>query len=252
MFKVGEHGDVPAPEVYWMQGFGAWVRLSFYSFLVDTADGYLLVNTGLPKDLTDRNNFLKKWANDDRCKFTVSEDQKIENALKKAGVGPADVAHVVVTPVQDYTVGRLDLFRNAQLYFSMRGWFEDVVTPGKSAFISRDVFLPKYVRQFLFEDAWDRIRLVEDQEIVEGVSVRWTGGHHRSSMSVLLQTKDGIISITDSAFTWKNLEENIPIGIAEDVGECLGAYSYLKMVSKSIIPAYDPDNVVRYNRYLLR
>lgn len=249
--KVGDHGEVPGPEVYWMREFDKWVRLSFYSLIIDTDDGYVLVGTGLVRDLTLRNKFLREWAGSDRCRFTVSEEEKIENVLRRIGIRPDDVAHVVITPVQDYTVGNIDLFKRAKIYFSRRGWFEDVVNPRPSPFLNRDIYLPRYVREYLFEEAWGRIVLLEDEDkVVDGVRVKWTGCHHRSSMSILIETKDGVVSFTDAAFTMRNLEENIPIGIAEDIYECLSAYEYLRRVSKTIIPAYDPDNMVRFRQFL--
>lgn len=242
MFKVGDHGEVPGPEVYWMKEFSNWFRLCFYSFLVDTNDGLLLVNTGPPRELAPRNKFLKEWSGNEECKFSVSEEEKIENTLGRLGVSPEDIAHIIVTPFQDYTIGKLDLFVNARIYFSRKGWFEDVVSPRDSLFINHDIYFPKEIRKFLFEDAWNKIVLVENEEILDGVSVRWTGGHHRSSMAVILETSNGIVSITDSAFTARNLEENIPIGIAENIYECLDAYNLLRRLSKKIIPAYDPSN----------
>ncbi len=86
--------------------------------------------------------------------------------------------------------------------------------------------------------------------MVNGIRVKWTGCHHRSSMAILLETKDGIVSYTDAAFTMRNITENIPIGIAEDIYECLDAYEYLRRVSKIIIPAYDPENTIRYKQYM--
>ncbi|WP_243679118.1 hypothetical protein [Vulcanisaeta distributa] len=118
--KVGEHGEVPGPEVYWMQWFDKWVRLSFYSLIIDTDDGYVLVGTGLVRDLTLRNKFLREWAGSDRCRFTVGDDERIENVLKRLNLKPDDIAHVVITPVQDYTVGNIDLFKKARIYFSRR------------------------------------------------------------------------------------------------------------------------------------
>ncbi len=250
MLKVGDHGEVPGPEVYWMKDFGKWVKLCFYSFMVDTNDGYLLVNTGLPKDLTLRNKFLLDWAGTDRCRFSFTKDEMIDNALKRNGVSPADIAHVIITPIQDYTIGSLDHFKNAKIYFSRRGWHSEIANSSTKSFVNRDMYFPQYIRRFVFDEAWDRVVLVEDQEIVDGVSVRWTGGHHRSSMSVLLGTKEGSVAITDAAFTSRNLEENIPIGIAENIFECYDAYDLLKRSSKVVIPSYDPENIQRFKNYV--
>jgi len=251
MFKVGEHGEVPAPEVYFMTDFDKWTRLSFYVFLIDSSDGYILLNTGLVRDLTKSNKFLKQWAGSDRCRLSVSDDQKMDQILKRCSLSEDDIAHVILSPVQDHTVGSLDLFRTAKIYFSRMGWYQEVVNPhARQLVFDRDVALPAYIRSYLFEDAWSRIRLVENEEILEGLSVRWTGAHHRSSMSVVLKMKEKLIGITDAAFTWRNIEDNIPIGIAEDIHEALDAYEYLRKTCDNIIPAYDPENVIRFKEFL--
>ncbi|BCU71549.1 Zn-dependent hydrolase [Stygiolobus caldivivus] len=250
IFKVGEHGEVPGPEVYWMRDFDKWYKLYFYSFLIESEDGNVLVNTGLPDDVTMRNDFLAKWAKSDRCKFTYSEDEKIENGLRRLNIDVNDISHIIITPVQDYAIGRLNLFKKARIYFSKTGWYHDVVNPEPSPFLNRDIYLPKYIRDFLFEEAWDRIRLVENQEVVKGINVRWTGCHHRSSMLVQFTFNGKRFCISDAVFLLGNYEELIPIGIAEDIYECITAYKYMRSECDVVIPAYDPENVVRYNQYL--
>ncbi|EZQ11363.1 Zn-dependent hydrolase [Candidatus Acidianus copahuensis] len=241
IMKVGDHGEVPGPEVFWMREFNSWVKLSFFSFLVNTDDGYLLINTGLPDDLYLRNKFLKEWAGE-RCRFGFKEEEKVENQLKQIGLSTDDISRVLITPVQDYTIGRINLFNNSKLYFSERGWFEDVVNPRQSPFLNRDIYLPRYVRENLFENAWNRIELIKDGQLLDGLHVKWTGCHHRSSMSIIAEIKGKRICITDSAFVKRNLEENLPIGIAEDIYECINAYAYLKDNCYTIIPAYDSEN----------
>jgi len=251
LIKVGDHGEVPGAEVYWMRDFDKWYKLSFYSVLLKTEDGYVLVNTGLPDDLSLRNSFIKEWAGSDRCKFSFKEEEKIENAVSKLNLTPDDISHVIITPVQDYTIGRLHLFKKAKNYFSRIGWYNDVVNPSPSPFLNRDVYLPRNIRQYLFEEAWNRIKLVENEEVVKGVEVKWTGCHHRSSMLVKFQYQNKRFCISDSAFLMGNYEKNIPIGIAEDIYECLDAYSYMRRECDVVIPAYDPENAVRFRQYLL-
>ena len=137
MAKVRDHGEAPGPEIYWMRYFDKWVRLNSYSLIIDTNDSYVLVGTGLVKDLTLRNKFLREWAGNDRCRFTVDDNEHIENVLKRLGLIPGDITHIVITPVQDYTVGSLDLFKRVKIYFSRRGQFEDVESP----FLNRNIYL---------------------------------------------------------------------------------------------------------------
>ncbi|QGA53872.1 Zn-dependent hydrolase [Sulfolobus sp. E5-1-F] len=250
IIQVGDHGEVPGAEIFWMRDFDKWYRLSFYSFLLRTEDNeYVLVNTGLPDDLSLRNKFLREWAKSDRCKFQHVE--KIENALVRLNLTTDDISHVIITPVQDYSIGRIHYFKKAKLYFSRKGWYEDVVTPSSSPFLNRDIYLPRYIREYLFEEAWNRIVLVENQEVVKGIEVRWSGCHHRSSMLVRFEYDKRKWCISDSAFVMANFEQNIPIGIAEDIYECLRAYDYMRKECDIIIPAYDPDNVKRFKEYLL-
>ncbi|MEM3516024.1 MAG: hypothetical protein QW281_05235 [Saccharolobus sp.] len=65
--------------------------------------------------------------------------EKIENVL---GLSTDDISHVIITPIQDYTIGRINLFKKAMIYFSKKGWFSDVVNPSPSPFLNRDIYLP--------------------------------------------------------------------------------------------------------------
>ena len=250
IINVGDHGLVPGPEVCWMRDFDKWYRLYFYSFLIKSDEEYILINTGLPDDLRLRNEFLANWAKSDRCKFSVVE--KIENVLNKIGLSTDDISHVIITPIQDYTIGRINLFKKAMIYFSKKGWFSDVVNPSPSPFLNRDIYLPKYIRNYLFEEAWNRIRLLDDNDRVKELEVKWTGCHHRSSLTIKFNFENKTFCISDSAFLMGNYELNIPIGIAEDIYECLDAYEYMKKHCDFVIPAYDPDNLKRYEKYVLK
>ncbi|WP_236749089.1 Zn-dependent hydrolase [Acidianus manzaensis] len=249
MFKVGDHGEVPGAEVFWMRDFNKWYRLYFYSFLLDTTEGYILINTGLPDDLSLRNKFLHEWAGSNRCNFSFNEDEKIENILNKINLTVGDISHIVITPFQDYTIGRLNLFKNAYIYFSQTGWYHDVVNPLPSPFLNRDIYFPKIIRNYLFEEAWNRIKLVENQKVIDDIYVKWIGCHHRSSMLIKLYYNNKKICISDSAFLMANYEQNIPIGIAENVYECIESYKYMQNECNIVIPAYDPENINRYMEY---
>ncbi|ACR41559.1 hypothetical protein [Saccharolobus islandicus] len=58
----------------------------------------------------------------------------------------------------------------------------------------------------MFEEAWNRIILVENQEVVKGVGVMWTGCHHRSSMLVKFEFDKRKWCISDPAFIMANFE----------------------------------------------
>ncbi|MFP3191156.1 MAG: Zn-dependent hydrolase, partial [Thermoproteota archaeon] len=114
--KVGGIEEIPGPEFYWMSDFDKWYPLYFYSLIINTENGYVIVGTGLVKDLTLRNEFMVKWSGRETSKIIVREDERIESVLRRLNLTPDDIAHVVITPVQDYTVGGLNLFKRAKIY----------------------------------------------------------------------------------------------------------------------------------------
>ncbi len=50
-------------------------------------------------------------------------------------------------------------------------------------------------------------------------------------------------------FLMGNFEQNIPIGIAEDIYECLRTYDYMRRECNIVIPAYDPENLNRFKEF---
>jgi hypothetical protein len=237
VIKTGE-AEVPAPEVYWMQGWDMWERLSFHAVLVESEETNLLINTGMPENLSERNSEMVKFAGE-RCRF-VRHD--IVNELRSLGIDPSEIQNVAFTPIQDYTVGGLKLFRNSRIHVNRKGWVEDVTAPSHSSHLSRNLIIPEYVLKYLILEAWNRIQFfdaIPDFQLLPGISVRWVGCHHRSSLAFIINTSSGKVIFTDCSFKSGNIEEDIPIGIAESILECHDAYSALRGMGK-VLSAYDP------------
>ena len=52
----------------------------------------------------------------------IDESEYPENALATLGIKPDDVDYVFVTPFQMYSVGNINMFKNAQICLSKKGW----------------------------------------------------------------------------------------------------------------------------------
>ena len=77
-------------------------------------------------------------------------------------------------------------------------------------------------------DAWNRVVLFDSlypYSIAPGLTATWVGCHHRSSLAFQISTRSGTVIFSDCSFKKRNMEANIPIGIAEKNMECLDAYS---------------------------
>ncbi|CAC11885.1 hypothetical protein [Thermoplasma acidophilum] len=219
-----------------MKDFWTWERLSFHMVLAYNDDRSFLINTGMPLDLTLRNQEMKKFAGD-RAIFR-SEDS-IE-MLRKAGFTPDDIDYVALTPVQDYTIGRLNEFRKSKIFIFRDGWIKDIAAPAYAYFHNRDLFIPKNIFDFVYGEGWKNIIFYDGEtELVPGIRAIPVGCHHRSSVAFAINAKDGTYVFTDASFKAENVRNRIPIGIAENIYECLSAYEKIEKIGK-LLPAYDP------------
>ncbi len=238
---------LPGPEVFWMQAWDEWFETEFLMVVARSKDHCVVINTGPPDDLDALNALWKGFHPSGRCQYTRSKNQTAEALLAGLGVDPAEVTHVLFTPLVAYTVGAIELFPNAQYVISRRGWIEDVWAPPHAPHIPREIFCPDDVAKHLLFEARDRLRLVVDgEEIVPGISVWEALVHHRSSLGIDITTEAGMVTVTDAAFSYRNVEENIYLGIGESYAEAMVTYERIRQSSDLLIPLYDPEVFVRH------
>lgn len=91
------------------------------------------------------------------------------------------------------------------------------------------------------------MRLLEDEKtLAPGLSVFWTGVHHRSSIAVKVATERGAVFASDSFFRVENVTQNRPIGINESMEETLIAYDRLRCEADLLLPLYYPEVFERH------
>ncbi|WP_075057142.1 hypothetical protein [Thermogymnomonas acidicola] len=220
-----------------MRGWDTWEELHFHMVLAYNDSTNFLINTGLPEDLSVRNREMVLFAGE----RAVFEARDSVSMLSAAGFRPEEIRNLSVTPIQDYTVGRMAEFRNARIFLPKRGWVEDVVAQEDAEIKNRDLFMPPGVLSYIMFEARERLVIYEDvdSELVPGIRAIQVGCHHRSSVIFVVRTPAGEVAFTDAAFKRKNVETMRPIGIAEDLRECLRAYRMLK--GMRFFALYDPD-----------
>jgi hypothetical protein len=238
-------GDVPGPELFWMGGWNEWHTLLFQAVLLQGDGVTALVNTGPARDLEPMN---AHWARvlGERARLRREPDEFIVDQLARHGVRPRDVTHVVLTPLQLYTVSNVPLFDQAQICLSRRGWVH-FHTTHEHPHDNRATSIPDDVLVHLVTTAWPRVRLLDDEDtIAPGLRTWWSGVHHRASLVVEADTAAGVVAISDSYFVLDNVEKNIPIGINESMAEALTAYARVRATADVVVPLYDPGNLDRF------
>ena len=145
-----------------MGGWDEWHTLLFQAALVRGPGVTALVNTGPAQDLGPMN---AHWATvlGDRAVIRREPDEFIVDQLARHGVTPDDITHVVLTPLQLYTVSNVPLFPHAQICIAERGWVH-FHTTHDHPHDNRATSLPDEILVHLVTEAWPRVRLLADED----------------------------------------------------------------------------------------
>jgi hypothetical protein len=231
--------EVPGPQVFWMDAWDEWLTLAFNVLLIESDGVRALVNTGPPDDLAPFRRHVQSVLGE-RAWFERTEEQHLLRQLGALGVAPESITHLIITPFTLYSTSGIPWFTNAEICLSRTGWLHfhsthDHPHDARWATLSRDVL------HHLVIDAWDRVRLLRDEdEVVPGVRTWWAGTHHRASMAVEVDSPAGIAVASDAFFYRENVLENRPLGIGESMAEGLACYERVRRVADHVLPLNDP------------
>lgn len=245
--KVATLGQVPGPEVFWMGRFGEWLPLDIHVGLAEGEGRVVLINTGPPLDYLEYMNRVWREELGERSQMRVVVPDGIRGVLREWGVSPEAVTDVIVTPLQAYAVGGVDQFPQAHVWVSRRGWIDLFAPPHFDP--RRRMAVPDRLLRYLLEDAWfeRRVHLLRDEDdVAPGIHVWWAGTHHRSSVAIEIQTAAGLVTFSDIAFYYDNLERDWPLGIQESMEECRDAYARIRASGARFVSFYDPTTLARY------
>ena len=245
LLKMGQC-DVMGPEVYWMSHWDDWVQLYFWTARIRGHGKTAIINTGPPADLTELN---ERWSSGfgERGKLVRQENEHPLNALATLGIKPEDVDYVLITPLQIYATANIQLFPNAQVCISKRGWIEDLHGEKFPMHVPRNLRISDETLSYLMFEGHERVRLLEDEDqIVPGLSCFWAGVHHRSSMCYVVETARGRVGMSDCLFKFGNLEDGEPLGIQESLEEYYVTCKRIKRETEIFVPLYEPDVLKRF------
>jgi glyoxylase-like metal-dependent hydrolase (beta-lactamase superfamily II) len=109
----------------------------------------------------------------------------------------------------------------------------------KGAFVAEDVIA-------MVQLNWQgRVVLVDGdvEGVVPGVDVYLTPGHTAGTMTTCLDTRKGRVCYSsDAVYTYRNIEEDIPLGLALNAGEAVESYKKIRRILRGgvLIPGHEP------------
>lgn len=202
----------------------------------------MLVDTGMPLDASALEARVKREKGPEAYWRTDPDGDPVR-LLARAGVDAAQVEHVVLSSLGPYAAAHVHRFPAAEIHLSRRGWL-DYLAPRYPALRHR---IPDEAMAYLATAGLDRLRLVDgEREVVPGIRAWEVGCHHRHSMAVAIETARGLAVIADPIFYYDNVEREIPLGILEDLFECLELIRRLRREAAIVLPSHDPAVLARH------
>jgi glyoxylase-like metal-dependent hydrolase (beta-lactamase superfamily II) len=169
-----------------------------------------------------------------------SPEERTPAALKRHGIDPAQVSHVIVTHLHADHYDYFDAFPNARLVVNRREREENYsqVLGGK------DRFAPDVRKAIIARPG--ALQLVQEEEIAPGIQVFSLGCHTPGSQGVLVRTRLGPVVLTgDVVYKYSNLEQDRPIRSPDEKG-CREALAKIRALADIILPAHDPQTMSRW------
>jgi len=244
-FKVGQC-ELPGPIVFRSSPADDWYLLYFYMIVIRGLGKTLIVNPGLPEDLSDMNRVWTEIAGE-RCRVRRTEDERAEAVLESIGIAPGSVDFILLTPFKLYAVGNLDLFPTATVCLSQRGWTEQYLARRYPRTEPDPLAVPEPIFDRLQQGAPNPMRLLRDEdEILPGIRAFHVGVRDHSSMAYVVNTTRGAVVMSDCCFKYENIEQPQPTGIAESLEGCLNAYARMRAEGNVVVPLYDPALLERF------
>jgi N-acyl homoserine lactone hydrolase len=201
---------------------------NLYVWVIEGGEHPIVVETG-PKHPAE---FSKATAKYIPGGVVQKPEERTPEALRRCGIDPASVSHVIATHLHGDHYDYFDAFPNARLVVS-RCEYESA--GGVDADVARAISARP-----------DALQLVADEEIAPGVRIVPLGCHTDGSQGVLVRTWMGPVLLAgDVLYKYANLEQNRPIR-SPDPSVCRAAMDRIRSLADIVLPAHDPLTLERW------
>jgi len=164
--------------------------------------------------------------------------------LGEIGLTPEDVDYVTISHMHFDHAGGTSRFPKAKFIVQRRELeYAAGALPHNSA--AKNAFVADDVLAMVQLNWQGRVLLVDGdvEGVLPGVDVHLTPGHTAGTMTVCLDTDGGrVCYASDAVYTYRNLDEDIPLGLALNAGEAVESYAKIRRLLRGglLIPGHEP------------
>jgi hypothetical protein len=217
----------PGPEVFFQRDFERRVALRIFSFVLRSAAGSVLVDTGLADHAAlDADVRSRKGAWSGFYDIAPALHERLATAPDR----------IVLTSFGPYAFGGLNRWPAAPVHFSARG-LADVLAPEVPALARQ---LPAPVQQRLC--GADGRPVAGRMTILPGLELIEVGAHAPAALAVTIDTAAGRVAIADPIFLAENLTRGLALGFCDSIPDWFRIFDKLGDVD-AILPIHDPAGV---------
>jgi glyoxylase-like metal-dependent hydrolase (beta-lactamase superfamily II) len=176
--------------------------------------------------------------------FAATDWSEYPALLAEVGLRPDQVDYVTLSHMHFDHAGGTSRFPKAKFIVQRRELeYAAGALPhnsaAKGAFVAEDVLA---VVQLNWQG---RVLLVDGdvEDVVPGVDAYLTPGHTAGTMTVCLDTVKGRVCYSsDAVYTYRNLDEDIPLGLALNAGDAVESYKKIRGLLNGgrLIPGHEP------------
>lgn len=164
--------------------------------------------------------------------------------LGEIGLTPEDVDFVTISHMHFDHAGGTSRFPKAKFIVQRRELeYAAGALPHNSA--AKGAFVAEDVLAMVQLNWQDRVLLVDGdvEGVVPGLDVYLTPGHTAGTMTVCLDTVKGRVCYSsDAVYTYRNIDEDIPLGLALNAGEAVESFAKIRRILRGglLIPGHEP------------
>ncbi|MDA2310895.1 MULTISPECIES: quorum-quenching N-acyl homoserine lactonase AiiA [Bacillus cereus group] len=177
---------------------GNLLNLPVWCYLLETAEGPILVDTGMPESAVNNEGLFNGTFVEGQILPKMTEEDRIVNILKRVGYEPDDLLYIISSHLHFDHAGGNGAFTNTPIIVQRTEY---------EAALHREEYMKECILPYL------NYKIIEgDYEVVPGVQLLYTPGHSPGHQSLFIETEQsGSILLTiDASYTKENFEDEVP------------------------------------------